>query len=99
MAAFIGQLPWLILGLYGVLSLITYFIYGFDKTAAQNQRWRVAERTLHLLALLGGWPGALCAQQRYRHKSKKMAFLVVFWLTVLINCSVLAWFLFKPITM
>jgi uncharacterized membrane protein YsdA (DUF1294 family) len=37
---------------------MTYFIYGFDKSAAQNQRWRVAERTLHLLALLGGWPGA-----------------------------------------
>jgi uncharacterized membrane protein YsdA (DUF1294 family) len=78
---------------------MTYFIYGFDKSAAQNQRWRVAERTLHLLALLGGWPGALCAQQRYRHKSKKSAFLVVFWLTVLVNCSVLGWFLFKPVAL
>lgn len=67
------------------MSLCTYGVYALDKNAARRSRPRVPERTLHLLALLGGWPGALIAQQRLRHKTRKTAFLVVFWLSVLLN--------------
>ncbi len=69
----------------GFMSVATYAVYALDKSAARRKRRRVPERTLHLLALLGGWPGALLAQQRLRHKSGKPAFLRVFWLTVLLN--------------
>ncbi len=69
----------------GFLSLVTYAVYALDKTAAGQGRRRVPERTLHLLALLGGWPGALLAQQRLRHKTSKTRFLLLFWLTVGIN--------------
>lgn len=69
----------------GLMSLATYAVYALDKSAARRKRRRVPERTLHLLALLGGWPGALLAQQHLRHKSGKTAFLLVFWLTVLLN--------------
>jgi hypothetical protein len=40
---------------------------------------------------MGGWPGALVAQETLRHKSKKASFRIVFWATVLINCAGLAW--------
>ncbi len=73
---------------YGLLSLVTYAVYALDKAAARRNRRRVPERTLHLLALLGGWPGALLAQQHLRHKSSKTRFLAVFWLTVLIHIAV-----------
>ena len=43
------------------------------------------ENALHLLALAGGWPGALLAQQFLRHKSTKQEFRQVFWVTVLLN--------------
>ncbi len=66
-----------------VLSLLSYAVYAADKRAAQQNRRRVPERTLHLLALLGGWPGALLAQQHLRHKTAKPRFLIVFWLTAL----------------
>lgn len=69
----------------GFMSLATYAVYALDKSAARRKRRRVPERTLHLLALLGGWPGALLAQHYLRHKSGKTAFLLVFWLTVLLN--------------
>jgi uncharacterized membrane protein YsdA (DUF1294 family) len=46
-----------------------------------------------MIALLGGWPGALLAQKLLRHKSKKQSFQVVFWATVLLNCGVLGWLL------
>ncbi|MEK9952356.1 MAG: DUF1294 domain-containing protein [Curvibacter sp.] len=68
---------------YLLMSLCTYAVYAADKRAAQQGRQRVPERTLHLLALLGGWPGAWLAQRRLRHKTRKTGFLLVFWLTVL----------------
>ena len=81
----------LLLAAYAVMSVITYVAYAIDKSAAQSGRWRTSEGTLHLLALLGGWPGALVAQASLRHKSKKASFRVVFWATVLINCAAFAW--------
>ncbi|WP_439509675.1 DUF1294 domain-containing protein [Marinimicrobium koreense] len=77
--------------LLAALSLASYALYAKDKTAAQTNRWRISERTLHTAALLGGWPGALIAQKRLRHKTKKASFRVVFWLTVAINSTGIAW--------
>ena len=77
--------------LYLVMSIITYLFYSVDKSAAQNGEWRTQENTLHLLALFGGWPGALVAQQKLRHKSQKKAFRTVFWVTVALNsCAFIA---------
>jgi len=59
-----------ILFLYVIASSVTFFVYVFDKAAAMNNRWRMSENTLHLLGIVGGWPGALVAQKMYRHKSK-----------------------------
>jgi uncharacterized membrane protein YsdA (DUF1294 family) len=47
--------------------------------------------TLHGLSLLGGWPGAMIAQQTLRHKSSKESFRAVFWITVVLNCCVFLW--------
>jgi len=70
---------------YLAMSLMTYIFYYFDKSAAQKGEWRTQESTLHLLAVFGGWPGALVAQQRLRHKSIKRSFRTVFWCTVALN--------------
>lgn len=86
-----GRLPIAVLGLYLVSSLITYVIYATDKSAAKRGRWRTKESTLHLLGLAGGWPGALVAQYRLRHKSRKLSFRVVFLVTVILNCGALGW--------
>jgi uncharacterized membrane protein YsdA (DUF1294 family)/cold shock CspA family protein len=70
---------------YLAMSLMTYLFYYFDKSAAQKGEWRTPESTLHLLALFGGWPGAIVAQQKLRHKSQKRAFRTIFWGTVALN--------------
>lgn len=62
---------------YAAMSLITFVVYALDKRAAVRGRWRVAESSLHLLALLGGVPGALIAQQVLRHKRRKWSFMAV----------------------
>ncbi len=72
---------WLAL-LYLVASLLTFAVYALDKRAARRGDRRVAERTLHWLALVGGWPGALLAQHLLRHKTRKPFFRTMLWLTV-----------------
>jgi uncharacterized membrane protein YsdA (DUF1294 family)/cold shock CspA family protein len=74
---------------YLALSALCYAVYAADKSAAAAGRRRVSENTLLALGLLGGWPGALLAQQRLRHKSVKPAFRRAFWATVLANGALL----------
>lgn len=73
------------------MSAVTLLTYRLDKGAAQRGRWRMPERALHLMSLAGGWPGALIAQQRYRHKTRKQPFQAIFWLTVLGNLLTFVW--------
>lgn len=78
-----------IVAFYAVVSVLAYVTYAIDKQAAIKQRRRVSEKSLHLLGLLGGWPGGLLAQQWLRHKTRKTAFQVIFWLTVGANLACL----------
>lgn len=94
-ATLVGRLPDAVPGVYLIVSLITYIAYASDKSAARQGQWRTKEDTLHLLSLAGGWPGALLAQKRLRHKNRKESFQAVFWTTVVLNCGVLGW-LFTP---
>ena len=71
--------------LYVTLSLFTFITYAVDKFAAKYGFYRIPELTLHILAVGGGWPGALLAQIFFRHKTAKVSFLVVFWGTVALN--------------
>ena len=58
------------LGVYlGVLNLLTFLVFGWDKQAAALRRPRVPERTLLILAVLGGGPAALLARPVFRHKT------------------------------
>lgn len=89
--AVLGTFPVWTLAVYGVLSLVTFLAYAADKRAAVRRDQRVPESSLHLLALLGGWPGALVAQRTLRHKTIKQPFRMIFWVTVAANLAVLAW--------
>ncbi len=81
------NIPIQILYFYLAVSAFTFLVYAKDKRAARRDRWRTQESTLHTLALIGGWPGALIAQQVLRHKSRKNSFQYVFWTTVIFNCA------------
>lgn len=77
--------------IYGVNSLIALLVYAFDKRAATRHLYRIPERTLHLVEFLGGWPGALIAQQVFRHKNRKPAFLIWTGLIVLAHVAFWIW--------
>jgi uncharacterized membrane protein YsdA (DUF1294 family)/cold shock CspA family protein len=79
--------PLIFAAAYAGISFVTFFVYAKDKSAARRDAQRTPESTLHFLALAGGWPGALLAQQLLRHKSSKAKFRSVFWSTVVLNAA------------
>jgi uncharacterized membrane protein YsdA (DUF1294 family) len=92
-SAAVGLMPGaLVVAAFG-LSALAYLMYWIDKSAAQSGHQRIAENTLHLVSLAGGWPGALIAQQQFRHKTIKQPFQSVFWFTAAINLAAVAWLL------
>ena len=92
-AVWTRHLPlWSVAALAG-LNLATLWLYAADKNAARRGQWRIAEKQLHLLSVLGGWPAAWLAQQNMRHKSSKTAFRAIYWATIVLHCAALAGFL------
>ncbi|WP_342000069.1 DUF1294 domain-containing protein [Microbacterium sp. LWH7-1.2] len=83
-------LAWWVPALYVAASIVAFAAYGIDKSAAQRQANRISEQTLLILGLVGGWPGALVAQQVFRHKTRKRSFRRAFWGTVGVNILALA---------
>ena len=71
-----------------VMSLVCFLAYGLDKRKAVKGNRRVSERTLHLMAFLGGWPGALLGQRHFRHKTQKVSFRLVFWMVVVCHVGI-----------
>ena len=79
-----GGLLWVMATLAG-LSLVAFIAQWVDKRRAEAERWRVPESGLHLLELLGGWPGAFLAQRLFRHKTAKFSYQLFFWLIVVVH--------------
>ncbi|MBL7252176.1 DUF1294 domain-containing protein [Alcanivorax marinus] len=77
-----------------LMSALGFSLYGLDKRASTRGGWRTSEARLHLVELLGGWPGALLAQRVFRHKTRKTSFQLMFYAAVAANLIVLWWLLF-----
>jgi uncharacterized membrane protein YsdA (DUF1294 family)/cold shock CspA family protein len=90
---FMKLIPWGLAALYFAASILAFFLYRRDKSAARKGRWRTSESGLLFCGLIGGWPGALIAQQLFRHKSSKTRFQIMFWGSVVVNCAGLGWLL------
>lgn len=79
--------PWWLAAWYLVASVAAFTAYGLDKAAARRGTGRVSEQTLLLLGIIGGWPGAVVAQQLFRHKTRKRSFRRAFWGSVAVNVA------------
>lgn len=86
----------IVTGYLVLISLSTFGLYWHDKRRARNGGWRVTEKLLHLLELLGGWPAAFLAQRLLHHKNSKRSYQIAFWLIVALHQAIaldylLAW--------
>ena len=71
------------------INVITFLGYGWDKRQARFGRWRVPEKTLHALALMGGTPAAFLSSRLFRHKTIKGQFRQMMWAVLIIQTIVL----------
>lgn len=68
-------MKYLLLVYLAVMSLIAFAAFGLDKFKAKTNRWRIPERTLFLLAILGGGVGAFLGMKVFRHKTRQSQFV------------------------
>ena len=93
-AVWTRQVPWWVLPALFFINLFAFYAYMQDNWAASQRAWRTSEDTLHFWSLIGGWPGAWFAQQLLRHKSRKQAFRVTYWGTVVLHCAAVGGWLY-----
>ena len=77
------------------VNLVTFTVYGVDKAKAKRGAWRVPEKTLFLLPLLGGSVGALLGMLVFRHKTKHWYFAWGIPLILLAQIALTVWVYFK----
>lgn len=78
-----------------LMNLAAFGAYGADKRRARRGRWRVPERTLFLLPLLGGSIGALLGMRTFRHKTKHWYFVWGIPAILLAQIALAAWLLYR----
>lgn len=62
---------------YLIINISTFIIYGIDKYLAIKNLYRISEKILLLLSILGGSIGALISMYLFHHKTKKARFIIV----------------------
>ena len=77
---------WLLL-----MSLVLFVVMGADKRRAKAGSWRVPEKTLFLLALLGGAIGGVLGMRAFRHKTKHWTFAWGFPILALLQLALCFW--------
>jgi uncharacterized membrane protein YsdA (DUF1294 family) len=96
LALILQSFPWTHIALYlMVMNVLTFWLYRLDKQAAIDKTWRVPEATLHIAMLIGGTFGAIVAQRRFRHKTKKTKFQIVFRSFILLQLLVIIGLIFR----
>ena len=77
--------------IFGILSVITFFMYGVDKFKAQRGKWRISEKALLISSFIGGAVGGFLAMQLFRHKTKHWYFNVVNILGLMWQIGLISW--------
>lgn len=72
-----------------LLNLIAFFLIGYDKYLAKNNKHRISEKALLTAAMLGGSIGSGLGMLYFRHKTSKNSYLIKFWSVVIIQIIVL----------
>ena len=83
-----------IIGYLVIINVITWLIYGIDKMKAKKNKWRVPEKTLILLAVIGGSVGALLGMQVFRHKTKHKKFTIGVPLILILQVALTVYLVF-----
>lgn len=76
---------------FAAINLVTFFVYGIDKYRAKRGAWRIPEKTLFLLPILGGSIGAIAGMKVFHHKTKHWYFRYGLPLILLAQVALAVW--------
>ena len=76
---------------FAAINLVTFFVYGIDKYRAKRGAWRIPEKTLFVLPLLGGSVGAIAGMRVFHHKTKHWYFKYGLPLILLLQLALVVW--------
>lgn len=71
------------------MNLLAFMLMGTDKRRAIKNAWRISEKTLLMVAILGGGIGAFLGMHIFRHKTKHLAFVILLPLAAVLNIVVI----------
>lgn len=74
-----------------IINLAAFFLYGIDKRRARKNKWRIPEKTLLMIAALGGSVGALLGMTKFRHKTQKWKFKLLVPLCLILQVVLLVY--------
>jgi uncharacterized membrane protein YsdA (DUF1294 family) len=77
-------------------NVAAYVLWCWDKYQARSDGWRVPERTLHVMAILGASPASLAAMSILRHKTQKRFFSIFYSLLLVVHGAIVLLVLFPP---
>ena len=78
-----------------VINLIGFFIMWLDKRKAKKGAWRIPEKTLFIITALGGGIGTIAGMYTFRHKTKKIQFVIGFPLITILEIITIICFIIK----
>lgn len=71
-----------------IINILSFILYGIDKLKAIKKKERISEKTLILIGILGGSIGSLIGMNLFRHKTKKLKFIIFLPLILIIHIIV-----------
>lgn len=77
-----------------VMNILGFFAMGMDKWKAKKNRWRIPERTLFLMSLIGGSVGTLLGMYVFHHKTKHWYFKFGMPLILIVQCAAVIYLCF-----
>ena len=86
----VTDLNWYIAWIIGC-SIVTFFFYGFDKRRSKSSDERVPEIVLHILSLMGGFPGGWAGRAYFRHKTLHTSFLIILIISTVLHLGIAFW--------
>ena len=76
------------------INLIAFLAMFIDKKKAQHGSYRISEKALFTLVILGGGIGGITGMYTFRHKTKKLKFVIGFPVILILEIIGLIYFIF-----
>ena len=76
-----------------IMNIVGFFFMGIDKKRAKKNQWRIPEKHLFLIAILGGSIGSIIGMKVFRHKTKHTSFQIGMPCIFILQIGILMYFL------